>query len=111
MTIASNTATIDLADYFFQGSDFNWKNVELTVEKWRDLFPGEEHLELTADNDPADYPDPPEFWITYENIELVLEVGVPDSVQWCPMNGANLEYAHISTILPRDGAELLYSLG
>jgi hypothetical protein len=27
------------------------------------------------------------------------------------MNGANLEYAHSSTILPRDGAELLYSLG
>jgi hypothetical protein len=112
MNIIDNpTNTIDLGAYFFKGQNFNWKNVELTVEKWRDLFPGEEHLELTADNDPADYPDPPEFWITYENIELVLEVGVPDSVQWCPMNGANLEYAHSSTILPRDGAELLYSLG
>ena len=40
----------------------------------------------------------------------MLEEGVPDSVQWCPMNGANFEYAHTSTILPRDGAELIYHL-
>jgi calcineurin-like phosphoesterase family protein len=111
MSITSNASTtINLADYFFDGPSFTWKNVELTVEKWNTKLPGEEHLELTANHDPATEPDTVQFWNTYQNIELVLEEGVPDSVQWCPMNGANFEYAHTSTILPRDGAELIYHL-
>jgi hypothetical protein len=110
MTNTINTATIDLGAYFFDGPDFNWKNVDLTCEAWSTKLPGEEHLELTANHDPATEPDMVQFWIIYGNIELVLEEGAPDSVQWCPMDGANFEYAHSSTILPRDGAELLYHL-
>jgi hypothetical protein len=123
------TDTINLADYFFDGHDFNWKNVELTIEKWNTKLPGEEHLSLTVEQFDtllggvslyanADPPDEPtvQFWIIYENIELVFEVGVPGSVQWCPiserpMNWANFEYGDSSTILPRDGTALLQHLG
>jgi hypothetical protein len=110
MTETINTATINLADYFFDGHDFNWKNVELTCEAWEHKLPGEEHLDLSANHDPADEPEV-QFWITYQNIELVLEVGVSGSVQWCPMNGANFEYGDSSTILPRDGTALFQHLG
>jgi len=108
---AARAGTIDLADYFFDGSGFNWKNVDLTEAEWKTPRPGEQHLDLTANADPPDEPDRVQFWITYNNIELVFEVGVTDSVQWCPMNGANFEYGDSSTILPRDGTTLLQLLG
>jgi hypothetical protein len=54
--------TINLADYFFIGSDFNWKNIELTSEKRGNKFPGEEDLHLLSGAHPADEDDS-QFWI------------------------------------------------
>jgi hypothetical protein len=108
-TTTTTTETINLADYFFKGSDFNWENVDLTVEKWGNKFPGEENLALHANADPADE-DEPEFWIEYQNVELVFRLGVNTTVEWRPMNGAAFENTDSDTILPRDGATLLQLL-
>ena len=110
MSETINTTTINLSDYFFDDHDFNWKNVELTVEKWGSKLRGEEHLHLLANADLANE-DEPQFWIEYENVELVFEVGVTDSVQWCPMNGAKFGYGESPTILPRGRNRTSTALG
>ena len=106
----NTSATINLADYFFKGSDFNWENVDLTVEKWGNKLPGEENLALRANADPPDEDDP-QFWIEYQNVELVFDLQDVTSLRWCPMNGAAFDYADSSTIVPRDGTALLRHLG
>jgi hypothetical protein len=110
MNIIDNpTTTVDLGSYFFQGDDFHWRNVAITLAEWLD--PGWKNEKHGAGMDTATRDA---FWIDFEQVELCFCLDYRDTVEWGHTKwSGGPEGFEVTTplILPTDPDQLLTLLG
>jgi hypothetical protein len=77
LLIPEPAETINLGDYFFQGSDLNWKNIAITQSEWttRGYGDGERSADIATDTRDG-------FAISYKDLILGFELDHPGSVGW-----------------------------
>jgi hypothetical protein len=75
--IQDPTDTINLRSYYLSGSDFNWKNIAITLNEWPLPTYGSVEQRACIASDTHDI-----FVITYKTVDLGFELANPATVFW-----------------------------